>query len=378
MASILSTITGLIKGLVFCFYLFFTTFFGSIFIMGPAYPLLFIKQSWFRCFMDRAMSLWLWLPGALFEYAFGVKIILSGDRIDPKDCPLIIMNHRCRLDWMFYWMGLQRFGRLSNEKIIMKHELKLIPGPGWAMQNAMFIFLKRRWEQDEGYLTRLLDYFIDIKYPLQLFLFPEGTNMCDEALKRSRSYAEKNGLVQYDYTLHPRVTGFNFIVQKLRGKLLHSIHDVTVGYLKDECFGEMDLVFGNFPSEIHLNLKKYTMDEIPVETAALNQWCIDTWAAKESRLKQFHIDGVFEPKNVKEETEDKKNDNNCFFIMKFVLLFWTLFLVFSFYAVYQSSLAFWYMIIMTVFYVTITILGNGTDELQLNMHELRNPSFKQE
>ena len=58
-------------------------------------------------------------------------MVVKGDVVDEvKDRPLIIVNHRCRLDWMFYWMVAQRNGRLYNEKIIMKHELKLVPGPG--------------------------------------------------------------------------------------------------------------------------------------------------------------------------------------------------------------------------------------------------------
>ena len=79
--------------------------------------------------MDFWMGVWLWLPGSLIEL-FGTKLIITGDPVDPSEQPLIIMNHRCRTDWMFYWMGLQRYGRLRNVKIIMKHELKFIPGPG--------------------------------------------------------------------------------------------------------------------------------------------------------------------------------------------------------------------------------------------------------
>lgn len=33
---------------------------------------------------------------------------------------------------------------------------------------------------------------------------------------RSDEYAEKNGLPKYEYVLHPRTTGFTFIVEQLR------------------------------------------------------------------------------------------------------------------------------------------------------------------
>jgi lysocardiolipin and lysophospholipid acyltransferase len=43
---------------------------------------------------------------------------------------IIIMNHRTRLDWMYYWSVILRQGKLQKEKIILKNELKHIPGAG--------------------------------------------------------------------------------------------------------------------------------------------------------------------------------------------------------------------------------------------------------
>lgn len=33
---------------------------------------------------------------------------------------------------------------------------------------------------------------------------------------RSNDFAEKNGLQKYEYVLHPRTTGFTFVVDRLR------------------------------------------------------------------------------------------------------------------------------------------------------------------
>ncbi len=43
---------------------------------------------------------------------------------------IIIMNHRTRLDWLFYFCILYRLNALSKIKIILKDVLKKIPGPG--------------------------------------------------------------------------------------------------------------------------------------------------------------------------------------------------------------------------------------------------------
>lgn len=51
---------------------------------------------------------------------------------------------------------------------------------GWAMQVACFVFIQRRWEMDKAHLENMLDYFCDIREPLQLLLFPEGTDLTGE------------------------------------------------------------------------------------------------------------------------------------------------------------------------------------------------------
>ena len=81
----------------------------------------------------------------LIELIFGVKLVITGDKVNVNDCPLIIMNHRCRLDYMFYWMVLLRNGRLANEKIIMKNELKYMPALGEFFAR-MFIFFSSWWK----------------------------------------------------------------------------------------------------------------------------------------------------------------------------------------------------------------------------------------
>ena len=51
---------------------------------------------------------------------------------------------------------------------------------------------------------------------VQVLLFPEGTDFTAKTKKHSDSFAKKNNLPYLEYVLHPRTTGFNFIVQKMR------------------------------------------------------------------------------------------------------------------------------------------------------------------
>ena len=324
---------------------------------------------------------------------YGTKVFITGERVDPNDCSLIVMNHRCRLDWMFYWMIHLRTGRLANEKIIMKADLKNAVGfgknfqsttstglpncyfifdaykfvyfQGWCMQNVMFFFLQRRWDMDHIYLDRMLNYFIDISYPLQLFIFPEGTNMCNDGKRKSDAFAVKNGLPKYEYVLHPHVKGFNYMVQKLRGSIIDSIHDVTIGYPKNLCYGEKDLLKGNFPLEIHVYFKSYKLSEIPENSDALDQWCKDRWSEKEIRLKEFYQHGKFIDASVHYNDQNSKFKYNS--IMGLVILFWAAFMFTCMYSIWWYSFARWYSVILVVFYVVASFLG-GVDKLQLYLH----------
>ena len=92
-----------------------------------------------------------------------IKIILHESKSNKnslfKGSSIVVMNHRTRLDWLFYFCILYRNNALTKIKIILKDGLKKIPGPGWAMQTALFIFIKRQWQTDREILTKFIDYY---------------------------------------------------------------------------------------------------------------------------------------------------------------------------------------------------------------------------
>ncbi|XP_057596967.1 lysocardiolipin acyltransferase 1 isoform X3 [Hippopotamus amphibius kiboko] len=207
------------RGIYFILTLFWGSFFGSIFMLGPFLPLMFINPSWYRWINNHLVATWLTLPVALLETMFGVKVIITGDAFIPGERSVIIMNHRTRMDWMFLWNCLMRYSYLRLEKICLKASLKSVPGFGWAMQAAAYIFIHRKWKDDKCHFEDMIDYFCDIHEPLQLLIFPEGTDLTENSTARSNEFAEKNGLQKYEYVLHPRTTGFTFVVDRLREDL---------------------------------------------------------------------------------------------------------------------------------------------------------------
>eukprot|EP00794_Sanderia_malayensis_P020174 gene20174-22149_t len=360
-----------VAGIAFCFVLFLSAFFGSIFLMGPAIPLLFINEKLFRRYNDYIVQSWLIYPGALMEQLFGTKIILYGDKIPRDESAVIIMNHRCRLDWMFYWMVLLRNGRLDHEKIIMRDDLKCLPGAGWAMQNVMYIFLCRKWEKDRDYLTKVFNYYLDIKYPLQILIFPEGTNYCKSGKEKSDAFAKKNNLELYEYVLHPRVRGFNFIIDKLRDHNLDAVHDVTVGYKNGFCYGEMDLASGKFPGEIHVYIERHNIKSLPRDSDSIDNWCVQRWSEKEKRLEKFYAQGKFDEGSCRLDGTKLYQEESAQLKMKFVLVFWPLFLCAVFYALWHFWLSRWFAVVVCFYHVVQLVVFGGTDAFQLYLHERR-------
>jgi len=68
------------------------------------------------------------------ELLYGIKFMISGDKIEsiPGADNLIVMNHRTRLDWMFFWCCLYRhsFKSIYNLKISLKSTLRHLLGLG--------------------------------------------------------------------------------------------------------------------------------------------------------------------------------------------------------------------------------------------------------
>uniref|UniRef100_A0A915C8T6 Phospholipid/glycerol acyltransferase domain-containing protein n=3 Tax=Parascaris univalens TaxID=6257 RepID=A0A915C8T6_PARUN len=281
-----------VRGTVFCLLLFLTSLLGSIFILVPFAPLVYIAPRWWRYYVDRFVGYWLTFPASLCDFIFGVEFHISGDLIE-RDAPaLIVMNHRTRLDWLFFWNALYKIDPwlLITEKISLKAPLKLIPGAGWAMECGGYIFLKRNLENDMHVMDTMITYYSYTNQNYQLLLFPEGTDRSERAAFLSDVYAEKNSLPKYKYVLHPRTAGFIHLLRLMRRrKYISYVYDVTVGYPKGMVISEMELLMkGRFPKEVHFDIKRYNISEVPLNEMDAAAWLSKLWREKERRLEHFY------------------------------------------------------------------------------------------
>ena len=63
---------------------------------------------------------------------------------------------------------------------------------------------------------------------LQIIFFPEGTDMCPNAIRSSKQYAQKCNIEPYEYLLHPRVTGFSYITQQMLQGEINSLSKIVL------------------------------------------------------------------------------------------------------------------------------------------------------
>lgn len=367
---------GKIGGPLFCIFLFITCFYGAIFLVGPALSLIYIWPWLYRRVIDRIVAFWLIFPIALLQKVFRVKFYASGDGFNYMDRTLIIMNHRTRVDWMLFWPLLFHCARLRKLKILLKSDLKYIPGPGWAMQAAGFIFLERKWERDRPHIDSLLHYFNapEMDEPLILLLFPEGTDLTPNTKKNSDIFAEKKNLQKYDFVLHPRTTGFTYLVKKLvECDAIDSVHDITIGYPAGLIQGESDLADGKMPKEVHFSLKRYPIDELPASsTNEMGEWLNQRWEEKEEKLKKFYRkDKKFH------ETRKPYWDERPFSIW-IALVFWPLFSFYCTYLLITCASMRIYGVALILFYIIALRAVGGVERLEMAVFQALQGKTKNE
>lgn len=160
-----------------------------------------------------------------------------------------------------------------------------------------FLYITRHWEEDRGRLSGSLDYLVALGRRCQLLIFPEGTDLTPDSKQKSDNYASKNGLPKYNYTLHPKTTGFSYLARHLhQAKYLDAVYDLTIAYPDYVPQSEVDLVRGKLPKEVHFHVKRIPATDVPKDDVMLRQWLENRWHHKEATLEKFYEGKAFPAK----------------------------------------------------------------------------------
>lgn len=162
------------------------------------------------------------------------------------------------------------------------------------MQMYGFLYITRRWEEDQNRLSRTLDYLVALDRRSQLLIFPEGTDLTKNSKEKSDKYAMQHVLPQYSFTLHPKTTGFSYLVRHLQqASYLNAVYDLTIAYPDYIPQSELDLIKGKLPNEVHFHIKRIPSSDVPTDDLTLRRWLEEKWFNKEEILKQFYEKKTF-------------------------------------------------------------------------------------
>jgi lysocardiolipin and lysophospholipid acyltransferase len=366
-ASVLNTV----KGVSYLVFLLLTAFYGSAFLTLPVLPVMFAHFPLFRRVGDFLQFWWFHLPVSVMQWVFNIKFVVSGDEIRRKDhASVFLSNHRTRLDWMYLWSYFFHHGRLLNEKIALKSALKKLPGFGVAMQVFAFLFLQRNRAKDLAHMHELFGAYGSNRYPVQFLLFPEGTDLCASAMASSYRFADREGLPRYKHVLHPRSGAFLAAVGELRGRGLDAVYDITMGYPDVVPQGEIGAARGNYPHEIHIDVKRFAVDELPGDDAALEAWLKERWRLKEAQLTRFyeHKATLSGDANRPERATQYDRMSTAQTVQCAVAVGgWIVFIVASLYATAVSTAACIYLAAAHITMTIVTFVFGGADHLQLRV-----------
>ncbi|KAJ8762648.1 hypothetical protein K2173_010669 [Erythroxylum novogranatense] len=277
--------------------LFFASGLVVNFIQALCFVLIrpFSKNTYRKINRSVAELLWLELVWIVDWWA-GVKIRLFTDKhtfdLMGKEHALVVSNHKSDIDWLVGWVLAQRSGCLGSALAVMKKSSKVLPVIGWSMWFSEYLFLERSWAKDEGPLKSGLKRLKDFPRPFWLALFVEGTRFTQAKLLAAQEYAASAGLPVPKNVLIPRTKGFVAAVSNMRS-FVPAVYDVTVAIPKSSPQPTMLRLFKGQSSVVHVNLKRYSMKDLPETDDDVAQWCRDLFIAKDALLDKHLAEDTF-------------------------------------------------------------------------------------
>ncbi|USP75275.1 acyltransferase-domain-containing protein [Curvularia clavata] len=217
------------------------------------------------------------------------------------DRMVLMANHQLYTDWLYLWWIAYTNNMHGFIYIILKESLKNIPIIGWGAQFYNFIFLSRKWEQDERTFKKHLAKLNKKDDPMWLIIFPEGTNLSPTTREKSKKWAEKNGLQDMKHQLLPRSTGLKFCLNELKDTT-EWLYDCTIAYegippgqYGQDIFTLRSSFFeGRPPKSVNMHWRRFRLADIPYEnTHAFEVWLRNRWREKDYMLEYFNRNNRF-------------------------------------------------------------------------------------
>ncbi|QIW98424.1 hypothetical protein AMS68_003942 [Peltaster fructicola] len=227
-----------------------------------------------------------------------------------------IANHQLYTDWLYMWWAAYTNDPAMHGHIyiILKASLKWTPLIGPAMQLYDFIFMERKWAEDEANMRRNL-HKLNTRYsaplatsqgtkqldPMWLLIFPEGTNLTQNERNKSAEFSKKRGWPDFKHMVVPRIKGLQLCLQELKNSVEY-LYDCTIAYegvppggYGSEIFTLRSVYFqGRPPKSVNMHWRRYRVADLPLDDHdKMFDWIMARWREKDEIIEHFMREGKF-------------------------------------------------------------------------------------
>lgn len=249
-----------------------------------------LSRPLFVRFNRFAAGTWFGFCIGLAEVTHGMRIDLTGDELPSGETVLVLANHQDMPDIGFLMALARTKGRLGDLKWFVKDSFKYLPGVGWGLWFLENLFVKRRWSEDKEAIRSVFRRLVEDARPFWIVIFPEGTRLTRQKLRRAQSTAVRRGRVALSHLLPPHTRGFAATVSATADRL-DAVYDVTIGY--PEGVPTIGQFLCGYAPVAHLHVVRWPIETLPSTTQELTSWLRERHREKDRLLALFSKDRRF-------------------------------------------------------------------------------------
>lgn len=150
----------------------------------------------------------------------------------------------------------------------------------------------------------------------------------------------------------------------ITGGLLNSVYDITVAYPRNVITNEGQLLLFGGPREIHFNVRKFNVADMPQTHDEVSRWLESVWREKETMLRTYYL-AAPESRHFSVHARILQPDRRNYVCLAgwvaACLVFLALLLLFP--------LLRYYCVGASLIFALVSVAFNGLEAVELRMHE---------
>jgi len=137
---------------------------------------------------------------------------------------------------------------------------------------------------------------------------------------------------------------------------MDSIYDITIMYPKNlPQRGELDLLTGQFPDELHMNIQRIDFNDLPEDKVELEEWLKQRWYNKEKVLKLGYEKGHFEADDPAKPYFTPYLSSRRPLLVNFIC--WNTVLILLYYLIITNPMTRWYLLGSNIICLVLSSTG---------------------